>query len=214
MSFLNNLFSGSKADGHVGESPFLDPFSLHSAHKKEIPVTLISQFESMVTANAQGIALVTEENIKVSYSELQALAQNISRKILQKTGDDGKPHLVGIVMERDVGFIAAILGTLMSRATYVPVDPSFPPDRQTHILSHSNCELTIIDQINYTKAIDMGVQLPPWYFFTFFASFLSLSLSLPPFHTPYARIRFLLTHKCSIYLPLLFFVILFSYHTA
>ena len=64
-------------------------------------------------------------------------------------------------MERDVGFIASILASLKSRTTYVPIDPSFPPDRQTHILSHSNSELVITDQNTYDKALQLGVIFPP-----------------------------------------------------
>lgn len=63
-------------------------------------------------------------------------------------------------MERDVGFIASVLASLKSRTTYVPIDPSFPPDRQTHILSHSNSELVITDQNTYENALKLGVVFP------------------------------------------------------
>ena len=63
-------------------------------------------------------------------------------------------------MERDAGFIVSIIASLKSRTTYVPIDPSFPPDRQTHILSHSNSELVITDQNTYDKARGLGVVFP------------------------------------------------------
>ena len=54
--------------------------------------------------------MVTETDVRVTYKELDQKASAIADAVLRKTGDYGLPHLVGIMMERDVGFIAAILG--------------------------------------------------------------------------------------------------------
>ena len=76
-------------------------------------------------------------------------------------GTDGKAHLVGIMLDREIGFVASALAILKAGCTYVPVDPAFPPDRQTHILNHSNCELAITDKKQFDIAKSRGVILPP-----------------------------------------------------
>jgi non-ribosomal peptide synthetase component F len=44
---------------------------------------------------------------------------------------------------------------------YVPVDPSFPPDRQSHIFSHCKCQLLITDRESLKLALSIGVIIPP-----------------------------------------------------
>ena len=94
-----------------------------------------------------GIAIITEEGNQLTYSQLNKLAESLSVIIKRRFSPSNKPsstsstsaHLVGIMMERDIGFIASILATLKAGGTYVPVDPSFPPDRSTlhiHLYIH------------------------------------------------------------------------------
>ena len=44
---------------------------------------------------------------------------------------------------------------------YVPVDPAFPPDRQTHIFAHSKCQVLITDSKSLALALSLGVIVPP-----------------------------------------------------
>lgn len=44
---------------------------------------------------------------------------------------------------------------------YVPVDPAFPPDRQTHIFAHSKCQVLITDAESLELALSLGVIVPP-----------------------------------------------------
>lgn len=43
----------------------------------------------------------------------------------------------------------------------MPVDPSFPPDRQTHIFAHSKCQVLITDAESLKLALSLGVIVPP-----------------------------------------------------
>lgn len=43
----------------------------------------------------------------------------------------------------------------------MPVDPSFPPDRQTHIFAHSKCQVLITDAESLQLALSLGVIVPP-----------------------------------------------------
>ena len=63
-------------------------------------------------------------------------------------------------MSRNVGTIVSMLGTFEAGGGYVPVDPDFPIDRQTYILSHSKCRLVIVDEEEYDKPIKSGMKFP------------------------------------------------------
>jgi len=78
----------------------------------------------------------------------------------QENGDSSTP-LVSLMMSRDVGVIAAILAILKCGAAYVPVDPTFPPDRQSYIFSQSSCSLLVTDQESFDQALSLGVSFPP-----------------------------------------------------
>eukprot|EP01038_Epipyxis_sp_PR26KG_P005095 gene5095-7104_t len=68
--------------------------------------------------------------------------------------------LVAVMVERSPAFIVSILGILKAAGVFVPVDPTFPPDRQQHILQHSKCGLLITDGKGYESLKDGGDDLP------------------------------------------------------
>jgi polyketide synthase PksJ len=66
------------------------------------------------------------------------------------------------MIDRNYSFLVAMLGILKAGAAYVPVDPSFPPDRQVYIFNHSRCAFVILDEACYNSAISLGIDLPPY----------------------------------------------------
>jgi len=46
-------------------------------------------------------------------------------------------------------------GILKAGAAYVPVDPSFPEDRQLHILTHSKCQVVIVEDLHLDRVKHM-----------------------------------------------------------
>jgi amino acid adenylation domain-containing protein len=62
---------------------------------------------------------------------------------------------------RSIGTIVAILSILKSGAAYVPVDPTFPADRQAHIFSHSRSLLLIVDEHTVSCVKDFETDIPP-----------------------------------------------------
>ena len=135
-------------------------------------LSLIGRFESQVAANPSGVALTIEDGRIFTYQELNSLADDLARYICHAMDqltkvedgggddDDGTP-LVSIMMNRDVGAIGSMLGILKAGAAYVPVDPAFPPDRQSYIFRHSRCHLAVLDEDCLEKARALGVDLPP-----------------------------------------------------
>ena len=134
--------------------------------------TVLHLFEDKVKQFPNNVALTIESSSKeFTYAQLDNLASKISCEIISKIreekrendgGDDSSSSsLVAIMMGRDVGFIAAILGILKAGLTYVPVDPAFPPNRQSYIFNQSKCKLLITDSEMYESALKLGVSFPP-----------------------------------------------------
>jgi len=69
--------------------------------------------------------------------------------------------MISIMIDRNVGMVVAILAILKAGCAYVPVDPSFPPDRQSYIFNHSQSGCLIVDDDTYRTAQSLGVIFPP-----------------------------------------------------
>lgn len=63
----------------------------------------------------------------ISYGDLNKRANQLGHHLRQN--GIGSGDLVGIYMERSIDMMVALLGILKSGATYVPLDPLFPPER-------------------------------------------------------------------------------------
>ena len=130
-------------------------------------------FDASCEEYHHNIALITETGSSaISYSELNSNASALEaslRSFLYCDGNAGNHEnvqdscrrTVAVMTERNVAMVVAIIAILKAGAAYVPVDPSFPPDRQSHIFTHSKSKLLVIDLSSYSNALSLGVQLPP-----------------------------------------------------
>ena len=132
--------------------------------------SLLSRFNCICECFPKATALQLEDGRHFSYSRLDALANQIGQYLTEKfldlltsAEDFYETPLVAVMMSRDVGFIATILGILKSGAAYVPIDPAFPSDRQSYIISHSQCKILIADQDCYASAVKMGVTISKYF---------------------------------------------------
>ena len=92
-------------------------------------------FERQVERSPEAIALISGEK-QFTYRDLNARANQLAR-FLKRFGV-GPDSLVGLCVERSLEMIVGILGILKARAAYVPMDPTSPSDRISHILQDAN----------------------------------------------------------------------------
>lgn len=126
---------------------------------------LIDQYEAQVASRPSSPALKLEDERVFTFREVNELAKKIQlclKQQVQQVNDDVGTPLVAVMMTRSVGFIATILAILKTGAAYVPVDPAFPPDRQSYIFSHSKCQLLVADHDSYKSAVELGAELPTY----------------------------------------------------
>ncbi|HEV2640034.1 MAG TPA: amino acid adenylation domain-containing protein [Actinocrinis sp.] len=88
--------------------------------------TLHDRFREQAAARPDAIA-VTDEETRLSYAELDHRANRIARVLRDQGVRPGA--IVGLVLDRTVDLVAAVLGVLGCGAAYLPVDPEAPADR-------------------------------------------------------------------------------------
>ncbi len=104
-------------------------------------------FEEQVERRPEATALVFGEQ-RLSYRELNAKANQLAH-YLRGLGV-GPDVLVGILMERSVEMIVAILGVLKAGGAFVPIDPSYPAERIEFMLADADFSL-LLTQENLTS---------------------------------------------------------------
>lgn len=108
--------------------------------------------ESMIHELIEAQAEKTPENIAVvykddaiTYRELNQRANQLAHYIRKQNGSSD--DLVGILMDRSIEMIVAILGVLKSGAAYIPIDPEYPEARIQHMISDSQSQLLVSTSI-------------------------------------------------------------------
>ena len=80
----------------------------------------------------------------VKYAQLNARANQLAR-YLQSRGL-GPETLAGICVDRSVNMLVAVMAVLKTGAAYVPLDPSFPPERLAFMAEDAGLKLLITEE--------------------------------------------------------------------
>lgn len=118
----------------------LDPTRGESA--RGLRTCLHRLFESSAAKLPNEIAVV-HGGEQLSYAELNARANQLAN--LLRTRGVGRSHRVGICLPRSLDFAVAILAVLKTGGTVVPLDPKYPSDRLTYMLSDVAAPLVITE---------------------------------------------------------------------
>lgn len=111
-------------------------------YKKE--KTVIDLFHAQVLNNPEGTAVVFDGQ-KMSYKELDQLSNQFAN-CLEQDHHIQQGDLVGIKLDRSEWVIVAIFAVLKLGAAYVPVDPEYSSERETHILNDAKVKLLITSE--------------------------------------------------------------------
>ena len=103
---------------------------------------MISQlFEKQVEKTPDNIAVVFGDD-KLTYRQLNEKANSLAY-YLRNTQHVEKESLVGVMVNRSLEMIIAILAVMKSGGAYIPIDPSFPEDRINYMLSSSSASVLL-----------------------------------------------------------------------
>ncbi|WP_405554398.1 non-ribosomal peptide synthetase [Streptomyces canus] len=111
---------------------------------RELPDRRVHElFEERVGKHPDAVAAVQDER-QWTYAELNSRANQVGRALLAR-GLEAE-GVVAVVMERDLDWMAAVLGVLKAGGVYLPVEPHFPAERVSRTLSRAGCELVVTER--------------------------------------------------------------------
>ncbi|MCX6318740.1 MAG: amino acid adenylation domain-containing protein [Bacteroidetes bacterium] len=130
---------------YIGEGELSELLQREGPLLYEAPIgkTIVDLFEEQVTLYSDRIALVCGES-RMSYAELDERSSALSAYLRTVQGVR-KGDRVGIMLDRSLESVLCIIGVLKSGAAYVPVDPLYPVDRISYMLSDADCRVVITD---------------------------------------------------------------------
>ncbi|MCF4967182.1 non-ribosomal peptide synthetase [Nostoc sp. CMAA1605] len=100
-------------------------------------------FEAQVERHPDAVAVIFEGQT-LTYQQLNAKANQLAHYLRTK---GVKPEvLVGIFAERSLEMIIGLLGILKAGGAYLPLDPSYPSDRLTHMLTDAAVSILLTQQ--------------------------------------------------------------------
>jgi len=119
---------------------------LHSPVDYPRDKTLQQLFEAQAAQTPHQTALAglqqtQEKDHNLSYKELNKKSHQLAH-LLRKKGVKSDT-IVAIMMERSLEMIIGILGILKANGAYMPIDPDYPEERQSYMLSDSGVNVLV-----------------------------------------------------------------------
>src|SRR5437764_1648264 len=100
-------------------------------------------FETQVRARPDAIAAVRGDR-QLTYRELNARANQLARALLVRGLT--REGVVGVVTERNLDWMTAVLAIFKAGGAYLPFEPHFPAERIARMLSRAGCRLVLTER--------------------------------------------------------------------
>nr|WP_256203036.1 non-ribosomal peptide synthetase [Paenibacillus pini] len=112
------------------EADFALPRCLHECFKEQ-------------AAAVPGLPAVSCDGNFLTYGELDRRTDALARTLRAKGA--GRGSVVGIMAERSIPMLTAMLAVMKAGGAYMPVDPHYPDERILYMLEDSGAELVFVD---------------------------------------------------------------------
>jgi amino acid adenylation domain-containing protein len=100
-------------------------------------------FEEQARARPDAIATVHGSR-QLTYGELNARANQVARALLARGLT--REGVVGVVTERNLDWMTAVLAIFKAGGAYLPIEPHFPAERIARTLSRAGCRLVLTER--------------------------------------------------------------------
>ncbi|ABX04748.1 non-ribosomal peptide synthetase [Herpetosiphon sp.] len=120
--------------------------------------SLVTAFEQQALQHPHALAVVAADQA-LSYAELNQQANQRAHSLRQR--GIGAEMLVAVCVERTSDLLISLLAVLKTGASYLPLDPSYPPARVNWMLADSQAAL-LLTQPQFT-ALFADIQIPVCY---------------------------------------------------
>nr|WP_277932462.1 non-ribosomal peptide synthetase [Rhodococcus opacus] len=132
-------------DSPVGDIDLLDADErrnlLDRTGGPEHPATTLPQLLTTAAAHHRTAPAVTYEDHHLSYEQLDTASSQLARILIAE--GIGTEDTVAIALPRSPEATLAIWATTKTGAAFLPIDPNYPKDRITHMLSDSRAALGV-----------------------------------------------------------------------
>ncbi|WP_068618326.1 non-ribosomal peptide synthetase [Paenibacillus tuaregi] len=128
------------------ETDFPPPRCLHDCFKEQ-------------AATVPGLPAVSCGGESMTYRELDRRSDELARTLRAK--GVGRGSVVGIMVERSIPMLTAMLAVMKAGGAYMPVDPHYPEERIRYMLKDSGAELVFADiaRTGTTDALPASLQV-------------------------------------------------------
>lgn len=122
---------------------------------KSADLSLQQAIEFQVATDGDAVALIFEHQ-PISYAALNSAANRLANKLIER--DVGPDVLVGVLANRSVDMIIAVLAIIKAGGAYVPLDPSYPSERLAYMVEDSALKLLLThDSLNDRLVLTKGI---------------------------------------------------------
>ncbi len=121
-------------------------FQLHglAGRQRELPDRRVNElFEARVRAHPDAVAALHGDTQR-TYRELNARANQLARALLAR--GLAREGVVGVVTERNLDWMTAVLAIFKAGVAYLPIEPHFPADRIARTLSRADCRFVLTER--------------------------------------------------------------------
>ncbi|MDT7543399.1 MAG: hypothetical protein QOE33_3303, partial [Acidobacteriota bacterium] len=113
-------------------------------------------FEEQAARTPDAVAVVFRDE-RLTYAELNARANQLARYL--RGEGVGPESLVGVLMERSINLVVALLGILKAGGAYVPLDPQYPQERINFILNDTGARVALTQQTLAERVSEVGAKI-------------------------------------------------------
>lgn len=106
--------------------------------------------------HARAVAVQTSDRDSITYEDLIRRARKIAFALRREGAVPGQ--YIGLFSRPGIDAIAGMVGILLTRCGYVPMDPDFAPDRLAFMASDSNCQMMLFGRGLETAATDIAIK--------------------------------------------------------
>jgi amino acid adenylation domain-containing protein len=108
-----------------------------------VPQASFSQLFDAQAARTPGAIAARCEGVEWSYARLKHRVDRLAAALVRRGA--GPEAVVGVLGERRLEFLTAMLAILKAGAAYLPLDPRHPEARWRHVVVESRCRLVLAD---------------------------------------------------------------------
>ncbi|WP_406119496.1 non-ribosomal peptide synthetase [Streptomyces sp. NBC_00989] len=102
-----------------------------------------------VVASAPGAVAVSDDDVRLTYAQLDDLADMFAAGLRARGIRPG--DRVGVCLDRSAELVAVLLGVLKAGAAYVPADPAYPAERVSHMMATSAAHLLVTRRLDLAQ---------------------------------------------------------------